>query len=435
MKRNTYLFLFIFLLGIIIFTFFYLKEDSNQKEEPLVDTSKETIEEILSYKLENVEESFLIWIKENYSLSILEELLQNLKNAPYESTIWHNLTGQSFLVLQDYYNKAYETMDNVTIKENEDEKIVLSFTGDVSLADNWHVMKAMDERKQGLSGILSEEVKNILVSSDITVVNNEFSISNRGEAMIGKQYTFKGNPDRLSLYQEMGVDLVTLANNHVYDYGKDAFEDTLLSLTEYNIPYVGAGYNIEEAKRPYYFIIGGYKIAFVNASRAEKYILTKEATEDSGGILKCYDTALFEEAISYARKTSDFVIALVHWGTEGTHVLEKVQEETGKLYIEKGADIVIGTHAHTLQGITFYQGKPIIYNLGNFLFNAKTIDTAIFNITISKEGELSYQIIPCLQKNTYTSLLQGSSAQRVIDNLNKWSTNTIIKEDGTIYAS
>lgn len=434
MKRKVWLWCFLFffsLLSMIFFSFLSRKEE----EKRIVDVSIEVIEKILNYDLEKVDEDFLLWIKQNYSTSILEKILVSLENHTYQDSLWHDFTGQSFLVLQDYYHSSYENMDNVKIKNPANEDIHLSFVGDVSLADNWYVMQQMDKRNQGLSGILSKEVEEILVSSDIMVLNNEFSISNRGSALKGKQYTFKGAPERLSLYHEMGVDLVTLANNHVYDYGKEVFEDTLFYLKDYDIPYVGAGYNIEEAKRPYYFIIGGYKIAFVNASRAEKYLFTKEATETEGGILKCYDTTLFEEAIFYARKTSDYVVALVHWGREGSHELEEVQETTGKIYIEKGADVVIGTHAHTLQGITFYQGKPIIYNLGNFLFNEKTIDTAILNMTIHSDGTLSYQMIPCLQKNTYTSLLREDEKEKVLSDIRSWSTNTIIEEDGTFYAS
>ena len=85
-----------------------------------------------------------------------------------------------------------------------------------------------------------------------------------------------------------------------------------------------------------------------------------------------------------------------------------------------------------LQGIEFYNGKPIIYNLGNFLFNPETIDTALFQIKLSSKGTMEYYMIPALQKNSSTEVLEGSEKQRVIDELNSWSVNAAIAEDGKI---
>ena len=293
-------------------------------------------------------------------------------------------------------------------------------------------MPKYDERGKKVYGILSDSVVKIMNDSDIMVANNEFTVSDRGEKMPGKYYTFRASPKRLSIYEEMGVDLVTLANNHVYDFGKTAFYDMLDALKEYNIPYIGAGKNIEEAKKPYYYIINGYKIAFINATRAEKLILTPEATEDEGGVFRCYDPKNFADAIKQAKEESDYVVALIHWGKEDSHNLEEVQKETSRTYIDSGADIIVGTHAHTLQGIEYYNNKPIIYNLGDFIFNNETKDTGIFQIKMTKDGDLSYYFIPCLEKDEYTKVLEGEEKQRVITNMNTWSINVSINESGEI---
>ena len=265
-----------------------------------------------------------------------------------------------------------------------------------------------------------------------TSVNNEFTVSNRGEKMPGKYYTFRASPQRLSIYEELGVDLVTLANNHVYDFGKDAFYDMLDSFNEYNIPYIGAGRNIKEAMEPYYLIINGYKIAFINATRAEKIILTPEAGENDGGVFRCYDPSSLIKLISDVKKDSDFVITLIHWGREDSHYLEDVQTETAKLYIDAGADVIIGSHAHVLQGIEFYKDKPIIYNLGDFIFNNETKDTGIFQIKLNNDGNMTYYFIPAIQKEEYTSILKGNEKQRVINDLNSWSINAVIDDGGQI---
>ena len=341
------------------------------------------------------------------------------------------MTGYSYTVLQDFYQKKYDSMDNVTVLENKSDNTI-SIVGDISLADNWAIMPKYDERGQGVLGILSPEVLQVMRDTDWMIANSEFTVSNRGNPMAGKLYTFRAKPERLEIYKEMGVDMVTLANNHVYDFGEEAFLDMLDAFQNASIPSIGAGHNLAEASRPYYLIIGGYKVAFFNATRAEKYILTPGATEESNGVFRCYDPTYLIQQIQTTKQESDYVIAILHYGKEGSHDLEEEQITSSRQYIDAGADIVVGHHAHTLQGMEFYQHKPIIYNLGNFIFNAEEDDTAIFQIKITEQGIDSYSIIPALQKNCYTDLLREDEKQRVIQDLNSWSSHTTITAEGQI---
>lgn len=427
-KVKVVLFLSVIILFLIIF--------GNYKKEDKLNIIKENKEEIINSIVikindEEIDNSFITWIDNNYKNS-LNKINNYLIDKEYNKAMWHEVTDNSLIVLKDLYNDNYKDKENVRIINGSKEEISLSFIGDVSLADNWYIMPEYDKRSKKVYGILSESVVNIMTSSDLMIANSEFTVSDRGSKMPGKYYTFKASPKRLSIYEEMGVDLVTLANNHVYDFGKEAFYDMLEAFKEYDIPYVGAGKDIEEAKRPYYFIINGYKIAFVNATRAEKIILTPEATETEGGVLRCYDPTMFSNVIKEAKANSDYVVALVHFGKEDSHSLEQVQIDTSKLYIDSGADIIIGTHAHVLQGIEFYKDKPIIYNLGDFIFNNETKDTGIFQIKMSFNKELEYYFIPCLEKDEYTKTLEGAEKQRVINNMISWSINANIDENGKI---
>ena len=408
------------------------KVNSQQQKEP-TRTTEEIINNILTYELEEgIDKTFLTWINNNYGINTLEELETSLKKTTYNSNIWHTLTSNSLIVLKDQYNNVTsDRIKELTPKQSSNE-VVLSFVGDVSLADDWYIMPKYDERGKKVYGILSESVVNIMTSSDIMVANNEFTISNRGSKMPKKYYTFRASPERLSIYEEMGVNLVTLANNHIYDYGETAFYDALDALEDYNIPYIGAGRNIEEAELPFYYIINGYKIGFVNATRAEKYILTPEAKENSGGVLRCYDPTTFISVIEETKKNSDFVIALVHWGKEDSSELEQVQLDTSKQYIEAGADLIVGTHAHTLQGIDFYNNKAIVYNIGDFIFNHETKDTGIFQLKIDNDGNFQYYFLPCQQKDKYTFLLTGDEQVRVLNKMRNLSPNITITEDGEI---
>ena len=420
------------LLLVIIFMFITLREYRKYDYSLSGSFSKDILINDVMNKLPNdeLDNNFLSWIYDNYHDNSLLKLKKILDNNAYSSDVWHDITGKSYIVLRDLYENKY--LDNNRVKIINDTTHTMSFVGDVSLADNWYIMPKYDERGRGILGIIDNELLDIMKSSSWMVVNNEFTVSNRGERMPGKYYTFRASPQRLSIYEELGVDLVTLANNHVYDFGKDAFYDMLDSFNEYNIPYIGAGRNIKEAMEPYYLIINGYKIAFINATRAEKIILTPEAGENDGGVFRCYDPSSLIKLISDIKKDSDFVITLIHWGREDSHYLEDVQTETAKLYIDAGADVIIGSHAHVLQGIEFYKDKPIIYNLGDFIFNNETKDTGIFQIKLNDEGNMTYYFIPAIQKEEYTSILKGNEKQRVINDLNSWSINAVIDDGGQI---
>lgn len=314
----------------------------------------------------------------------------------------------------------------------EPKTCTISFTGDVSLADNWYIAPKYDERG-GITGILGDTMLETMKNSDFLVVNSEFTVSNRGTPLKGKMYTFRARPERLAIYHEMGVDLADLANNHVYDYGKDAFLDMLDAFDTYQIPHIGAGRNLEEAKKPYFVQLGDFKFAFVAATRAEKNVMTPQATEASPGTFWCYDPTEMINLITELKDQADFVIPVIHFGRENSHDLEKAQVDSARAYIDAGAAMVVGHHAHNLQGVEIYNGKPIIYNLGNFLFNGSDTDTALFQVRMDQDGNMEYYILPALQTNYQTILLDDDAKkQQIIDDINSWSINAHLDPTGKI---
>ncbi len=284
-----------------------------------VSTKEEIINSIISYD-SNYDYNFLNYIYNNYGINTLENINTSYKNNTYSYNVWHDLTGNSLKVLKDLSNN---NLDNAKIIDKKGD-ITLSFVGDISLADNFDIMPYYDSRKEGIYGILSKEVVDIMTNSDIMVANNEFTISTRGTPL-NKRYTFRADPKRLNIYKEMGVNLVSLANNHIYDYGIEAFNDTLKYLKEYDIPFVGAGSNISEAKKSFSFIADGYKISFISSTRAEKNIITPGATETTPGVFRCYDNTLLKETIKEAKEKSDYVVLLIHWGKEDSHDIEELK--------------------------------------------------------------------------------------------------------------
>lgn len=313
---------------------------------------------------------------------------------------------------------------------------VLSFAGDINFDENWATMKYYNTAENGIYDCISPELIELMKEADIMCLNNEFTYSTGGTPLKGKAYTFRAHPSRVEILKEMGVDIVSLANNHAYDYGPQSLIDTMATLKEAGISYVGAGHNIDEAMEPAYFEVDGKTIAYVAASRAEKNKMTPQATMDSPGILRCYDTELFVETIKEAKKNADYVIAYVHWGTEYSYELEEVQLSTGREYLDAGADIIIGAHPHILQGIEYYNGKPIVYSLGNYWFNNKDIDTILLNIHFygdDTEEYIELEIIPAIQSNSRTQIVtEEAEKERIFSLLEDISINIEIDERGIV---
>ena len=321
----------------------------------------------------------------------------------------------------------------------------LGFAGDICLADNYIPM-------QHLAAIGSEDISDgidprfieIMKGMDQMWINNEFVYSRRGEPLPTKMWTFCGDPDNVSYLKDLGVDIVGLANNHTFDFGEVSFLDTLETLEKAEIPYVGAGRTMKEAGAPVYLEADGFKIAYVAASRAEYTIYTPEATDTEPGILWCYDYTRFLESIKKAAENADYVIALPHWGVEHSTVLEDEQIYGAHACIDAGADAVIGAHPHILQGIEYYEGKPILYSLGNFWFDDYDIDTLVAELHIKgkktdkdaslKKADIELKLYPGTQSGVYTALADTEEWRtRILQYLEGISVNVNIDEKGVVH--
>ncbi len=336
-----------------------------------------------------------------------------------------------------------ESMAETPAGSAESMEIRLGFAGDINFDESWPTTQYMD-REGGIEAVFSQNLFDLMRGFDIFMVNNEFTYSTRGEET-DKTYHFRANPSRVSNLHTLGADIVLLANNHVFDYGEDALLDTLDTLDAAGIPYVGAGRNIEEAKRPYYFTVNGRKIAYVAASSAEEYtpsIATRAADEDESGILACYDPSLFLEVIGEAAEEADYVIASVHWGMEYESEYYDSQRELAERMISAGADAIIGTHTHCLQGINFIEGKPVFYSLGNYWFNEKDLYTGLAELTLNVPSDPGQPVTltgtrfyPCTQYDLYTEMPEDEGGRAVIlDHLESISNGSVeIDGEGFIH--
>lgn len=385
------------------------------------------------------------WIMEpvksrtNAAIAVWEVGTQKEKGKDDETSAEPEETGQEEEETTSKYQEeladaAYMEENNIyTSEPAAPGQVTLTFAGDVLFDDGYAIMGAVRGDDDISKGVMPEVIER-MQSADIMMLNNEFAYSARGVPTEGKQFTFRARPETVKYLSDMGVDLVSLANNHAYDYGPDALTDTLDILREAGIPYVGAGRDISEARKPVYYIVGDIKIAFVSATQIERLDTpdTKEATETSPGVFRCWNGEKLLETIRQAAENSDFVVAYIHWGTENQVELDWAQTKQAPEIIAAGADLVIGDHPHCLQPIGVIGGVPVIYSLGNFWFNSKTLDTGMVEVVIDETGIVSYQFIPCLQSGCKTSLLEGAEKERVLSYMRGISSGVQIDEEGYV---
>ena len=280
----------------------------------------------------------------------------------------------------------------------------LLFAGDVYLSD--HVLEAYDAAGS-IDGVLSQGYQAEIQAADYFVTNEEFPFSTRGTPAPDKQFTFRVHPEKVKLMQEMGIDLVTLANNHALDYGRDAMLDTIDTLDHAGIRHVGAGKNLAEARKPAIVELNGRTFAFIGATRVYPEADWAAGT-DSAGMFSAYDGgAALAEEVKAAKQQADYVIAYVHWGIEREETPNEVQKSIAHRLVDAGADMVVGAHPHVLQGLEYYQGVPIAYSLGNFVFGSSIPSTALLQADVDDEG-IRLRLIPGTSAAGYTRKLDDA---------------------------
>lgn len=373
-------------------------------------------------------DAFADWFVENYPDG-KAAVLEKAKKGKVSAQDIYAAVGETMHVVHDRYSgylddaaaakkhgiyfkagNAGESGRGSGAKNAAQEAAEILIAGDLCFAEDGFVLDHYDEVKD-LSKCISPEILKMTNAADLFYLNHEYCISDRGTPLEGKLYTFRAKPERMSLLEEMGTDLVSLANNHVYDYGEDALLDTFDLLDKAKIPYVGGGHNIKEAERPVYFIVNGIKIGFTAASNAEIVYYTPAAGKDSPGIMEAYDTTEYRKVIEEAAGQCDYLISYIHWGPEDTNTYEQYQHDQGKEFLEAGADIVVGGHPHVLQGMEYIDGKPVVYSMGDFWFNDETKYTGLLKLDIGPKGLDEMSFVPCLQTGYTTQYIKEKEKQ------------------------
>ncbi len=317
----------------------------------------------------------------------------------------------------------------------DSETVTMGFAGDILFDTGYAVGDAFMRAGNTAEGVIGQSLLDKMRGVDIMMVNNEFTYSNGGTPIEGKTYTFRARPETAGILNTMGVDIVGIANNHAYDFGREAFLDSLTALDNVGVAYAGGGENIDEASHPVYYITdNGMKIAIICATQIERLNNpdTKGATADSPGVFRCLDDALLLEKVREARERNAYVVVFIHWGTESTQEIDYLQRDQAKEIADAGANLIIGTHPHVLQKIDYVDGVPVVYSTGNFIFNSKTIDTCMIIATLHKNGSTNIQFVPAIQSGCTVTEATGENYARILSSMAAMSGGINIDENGYI---
>lgn len=244
--------------------------------------------------------------------------------------------------------------------------VTIAITGDVMLGRsvNAHILAGSDRYPfNGTADYLQE--------FDITVGNLECVVSTMGQPVANKPYHFRADPKSFTRLNDAGFDIVSLANNHSGDYGRAGFTDMLAQLPAHGLTAVGGGLNLAGAHAPVIKTVRSSTVGFL--AYCDVTPTSFAATRTSPGHA-WLDPVLMRSDIELLRAHVDYLIVFVHWGIEYQHAESGHQRSVARAAIEAGADFVVGSHPHVIQPFETHAGRPIVYSLGNFVFDEMLSD-------------------------------------------------------------
>ncbi|MDP4009303.1 MAG: CapA family protein [bacterium] len=286
---------------------------------------------------------------------------------------------------------------------DRDASYVLLFVGDIILDRGVeHMVKTQGENSWMFP---LAPVAEYLKEADFLFGNLESVISDKGHN-VGSIYSFRAHPASMEALTTAGFDMVSVANNHSFDYTIEAFADSLKRLEGASILYTGGGFTNREARAPSLFSLpNGTTIGVVAYTTVGSP--SWEATENRAGIAWIDEARLnqLREDIANTKKVADIVITSFHFGEEYQPAPSSFQRTIGETAIEAGADIVVGHHPHVLQPLEQYQNGWIAWSLGNFLFDQyfsqETMQGAILRVEVQDKNITSVNLVRTKQNEFY----------------------------------
>lgn len=312
-------------------------------------------------------------------------------------------------------NSLFSTSKNSTSASVSKSNITMYFTGDVMLGRNVEGTLASGKN-------VFANVEEMFKNSDGAVINLEDPMTTSSTAY-KSTIPLKANPAYAHVLKENNIVVACLANNHIMDYGDTGLNDTISALNKTGLNYTGAGNNIDQASKPVYLSIKDRKIAILNYMDNTTFtgFSTSEmaaATVTSPGYAPA-DPNLIKKDIDEAKNNSEMVIVVFHYGNEYSTQPNAYQVSISHQCIDDGADMVIGSHPHVIQPIEIYNGKPIFYSLGNFVFdmsNSATHESLMVEMDLNG-STANIKVHPMVLVNYMPQLMNSANSNQLLENL------------------
>ena len=284
-------------------------------------------------------------------------------------------------------------------------------------------------RLQPDSNFLSEELKSIISGSDLRIVNLECPLTNASTPIKKSGPPLKASPSCVNLLTSAGFNIAALSNNHILDFDAAGLEDSIRVCYQNNISTVGAGKDLIEASEILYKEVNGINVAIINFCEQEFSI----ASEDYAGANPADPVAAFYQ-INKAKEKAGFVLVIFHGGHEYYNLPSPRIKKLFHYFADCGADAVIGHHPHRVGGHEMYNGKPLFYSLGNFLFDERNEPDFWYKgiavqLKIEKNITAGFNIYPFYQckDEPFIKLMDDKEGKKTIDEID--ALNEIIADD------
>ena len=273
------------------------------------------------------------------------------------------LQHQQAAVALSEVNNPEQSQSNISpaIDSSANSEATMMFVGDIMLSRG--IGKIMAEQNNWLYPF--EHMREYLQKADLVFGNLEGPISGRGKNQ-GSIYSFNADPYVAQGLTDSNFTVLSVANNHIFDYGRDAFIDTLAVLRLSGIAVVGGGINFEDAHRPVIRDVKGTKVAFLGYTNLLPRLFGEKDSVPAASYL---DEEIMKRDIDVAKTLADIVTVSLHWGDEYSTKHNDWQERVAREAIDAGASLIIGHHPHVVQEVEQYNGGYIAYSLGNFIFD------------------------------------------------------------------
>lgn len=260
----------------------------------------------------------------------------------------------------------------------------------IAVAGDVHFEGVLRARLDDPSSALAP-VTDALAAADLGIVNLETSIGVGGSPDPDKRFTFRAPPTAFAALTAAGVDIVSMANNHALDYGRAPLPGTFAAIRRARLEVVGLGPDADAAYRPAVSRVGGTAVATLAASLAARDPTADPtgdwaATDTAPGVADAVDPARLLAAVGAADRAADVVVVYLHWGIQGEGCPAPWQRTLAERLVRAGADVIVGSHAHRLQGDGRLGEGYVAYGLGNYAWytadSAETATTGVLTLTV-----------------------------------------------------